>query len=265
MQAGLANTAPQWSPASVPLCSGDWADHWTGGGENPGSRSVHQAGGHWRHDRCRSGSGLCCPWGRGSEVHTGPCPGLGSGGPASTRENVGLAQELPGSALCFVATSPVRHMHFFLNHGQEGGDIVLIYTSMPQFMLTRNGHSLCNQLRKPEIYQIQHYDPTHGPHANLTNCPLVSYSLFLPPRAQDPTGHLPPWSLQAPDGHSLQGVDPPTSARHSWPESTVRLRPPAPCTAGFEAQDMPLPQRPRGHPSVKGRLQAAPGKSSFPL
>lgn len=59
---------------------------------------------------------------------------------------------------------------------------------------------------------IQHYDLPHGPHGNLTNCPLVSYSLFLPSRAQDPAGHLPRGALQAPDGHSLHSAGPDSSA-----------------------------------------------------
>lgn len=86
------NTAPQWSwsvPPAVLKGQGGAVDRTWGEPQI----SVPRLGGHWGHDRRWSGSGFCCPLGRGSESRMGPFPGLGGGGPASTWDKARLARE----------------------------------------------------------------------------------------------------------------------------------------------------------------------------
>lgn len=184
---------------------GRWGEPRTGGGESRRSQSVLPAGRSQGHARCWSGTGLCCPLGKDSESHMGPCPGLGGGGPASTWENARLAREHQDGAtgrpsLCLVATSPMCRV--LLPEPRTGRWRHRARLRLGSYFLTRI-FSRKPQSRKPEIHDRQHCDPTHGPHAHLTHCAVVCYGY-----GGDPTGHLPPTSLQALVGHMLRGAGP---------------------------------------------------------
>lgn len=160
---------------SLLLCSRGREEPWTGRGENRRSQSP---GWEVTGDTTDAGPAVASAahWEGAPSPAWAPFLGwvVGDRPPPGTRpDSRGSARTVPHQSLCFVAASPTCRVRFFPSRGREAGALVLVDASVRTSKRgsALGGHSRANQKSR----DTQHYDPTHGPHAHLAHCAVVSY------------------------------------------------------------------------------------------